>query len=318
MTGELPSGYLLRRPLDQDAEAVLALMVACDLEMLGEPDSTIDDVKAEWTLPRFDKARDAWVVTTESGDIVGYAWVWDRVPRQDLQADLRVHPERRGLGIEEVLVRLLEERGREHFDPTSPERDLTIALFTDSKENLPRILQAHGYRSVRTFHRMRIDLAEPVAAPAIPEGIEIRPYRQDVDGRSMHRAVEEAFEGHFRFAPEPHEEWLSRRVTQAGFDPALWHIAWDGEEPAGGVISYVFGDLGWIRELGVRSAWRGRGIGKALLLQAFRGLEGKGMKRISLGVDSANATGATRLYDGVGMRVELQNDLYQKSIRPPR
>src|SRR5262249_12836682 len=53
MTGELPPGYLLRRPLDQDAEGVLALMIACDLVMLGEPDSTIDDVKAEWTMPRF-------------------------------------------------------------------------------------------------------------------------------------------------------------------------------------------------------------------------------------------------------------------------
>ena len=318
MTGELPSGYLLRRPLDQDAEGVLALMIACDLVMLGEPDSTIDDVKAEWRLPRFDKGRDAWIVTDAPGEIVGYAWVWDRVPHQDLQADLRVHPARRGLGIEEVLLRLLEERGREHFDPAFPERDLTIALFTESKENLPAILHARGYRSVRTFHRMCIDLAGPLPRTAIPDGIEIRPFRRAEDERAMHRAIEEAFEGHFRFAPEPHEDWVSRRITQSGFDPGLWLIAWDGAEAAGGVLPYVFGDLGWVRELGVRPAWRGRGIGKALLLEAFRALEGTGRHRISLGVDSANATGATRLYEDVGMRVELRNDLYQKSIRPPR
>ena len=318
MTGELPEGFLLRRPLDADAEGIVALMVACDLVMLGEPDSTLDDLKAEWTLPRFDKARDAWIVTDARGEIVGYAWVWDRVPHQDLQADLRVHPGHRDLGIEEVLIRLLEERGGEHFDSASPERDLTIALFTESKENLPAILSARGYRSVRTFHRMRIDLTGPVPPPAVPDGIEIRPFRPEVDGRAMHRAIEEAFEGHFRFAPEPHEDWVSRRITQPGFDPALWLIAWDGAEAAGGILPYVFGDLGWIRELGVRSAWRGRGIGKALLLQAFRELEQKGKRRISLGVDSANTTGATGLYEGVGMWVELRNDLYQKSIRPPR
>jgi len=318
MTGELPSGYLLRRPLDQDAEGVLALMIACDLVMMGEPDSTIDDVKAEWTLPRFEKARDSWIVTDASGEIVGYAWVWDRVPHQDLQADLRVHPEHRGRGIEEVLLRCLEERGGEHLDPAAPERDLTIALFTDSKEDLPAILSARGYRSVRTFHRMRIDLTGPVLPVAAPAGIEIRPFRKSLDEPVMHQTIEEAFEGHFRFAPEPHEDWVSRRMTQPGFDPGLWLIAWDGTDAAGCVLPYVFGDLGWVRELGVRPAWRGRGIGKALLLEAFRVLERKGRRRVSLGVDSANVTGAIRLYEDVGMRVELRHDLYQKNIRPPR
>jgi len=318
MTAELPSGFLLRRPLDQDAEGVLALMIACDLVMLGEPDSTIEDVKAEWTMPRFDKARDAWIVTNAPGEIVGYAWVWDRVPHQDLQADLRVHPRLRGHGIEEVLLRCLEERGRDHFEPASQDQDLTIALFTDSKENLTAILSARGYRPVRTFHRMRLDLTAPTPPVAFPAGIEIRPFRTSVDEPAMHRTIEEAFEGHFRFAPEPHEDWVSRRMTQPGFDPSLWLIAWDGAEPAGGVLPYVFGDLGWIRELGVRPAWRGRGIGKALLLEAFRALEGKGRRRLSLGVDSANATGAIGLYEAVGMRVELRHDLYQKSIRPPR
>jgi len=318
MTRELPAGYLLRRPEDSDAGAIVTLKVACDLETLGEPDSTLDDVKAEWSQPRFDRARDAWVVFSPDRAVVGYAWVWDRIPHQDLQADLYVHPEHRARGIEDVLLRLIEARGQEHETAMRQGAELTVALFADSREILATVLQATGYRQIRTFLRMRIDLDGTPAPADLPDGIEIRPFRRGVDEREIHGILEESFEGHFRFAREPHEEWVARRVSYPSFEPGLWRIAWDRDQGAGAVLPYRFGDLGWVRELGVRGAWRGRGIGKALLLEAFRALEQRGHRRISLGVDAQNASGATRLYEGVGMRVELRNELYQKILAPAR
>jgi ribosomal protein S18 acetylase RimI-like enzyme len=86
----------------------------------------------------------------------------------------------------------------------------------------------------------------------------------------------------------------------------------------GAVLPYVFGDLGWVRELGVRSRWRGRGVGKALLLETFRAFELLKLERVSLGVDAENATGATRLYEGVGMREEERHDLYHMTLRHAR
>jgi mycothiol synthase len=50
-------------------------------------------------------------------------------------------------------------------------------------------------------------------------------------------------------------------------------------------------------------AFRGRGIGRALLLRAFVDLAGRGYEAVMPDVDAGNETGATRPYEGVGMAV---------------
>ncbi len=312
---ELPPGFVLRRPERSDAEGILALLIACDLADEGRPDTTMEDLVADWALPRFDRSRDAWIVVAPDRSIAGYAWGWDRAPHVDIQADLQVFPELRLRGIEEVLLGLLETRGREHIGAAPRGKEVLLSLFAKPVSGLATLLQSRGYNRSRTFLRLTIELQMGYPAPLAPPGIEIRPFRRNVDERALHDVIAESFADHFRFAPEPHDEWVARRVGHPEFDPGLWRIAWDGETAAGGVLPYQFGDLGWIRELGVRSAWRGRGIGKALLLATFREFDSRGQHRISLGVDAANASGATRLYESVGMYEEDRHDLFQLSLR---
>jgi ribosomal protein S18 acetylase RimI-like enzyme len=64
--------------------------------------------------------------------------------------------------------------------------------------------------------------------------------------------------------------------------------------------------LGWIGDLAVRDAWRGRGIGEALLRAAFRLFADRGLTHARLNVDAGNATGALRLYERAGMRVRRE------------
>ena len=47
---------------------------------------------------------------------------------------------------------------------------------------------------------------------------------------------------------------------------------------------------------------RGRGIGAALLDTSFSAFEERGLSLARLNVDSANETGAVRLYERVGMK----------------
>ena len=61
----------------------------------------------------------------------------------------------------------------------------------------------------------------------------------------------------------------------------------------------------------MRPPWRGRGVGKALLLASFHQLREAGKPRTVLGVDAANPTGATRLYANAGMRVLTEVDTYR-------
>jgi ribosomal protein S18 acetylase RimI-like enzyme len=101
-------------------------------------------------------------------------------------------------------------------------------------------------------------------------------------------------------------------VKQRHFDPSLWLLAWDDGDLAGFVLatSEHLGDpdLGWVGTLGVRPAWRRRGLGEALLRAAFAELYARGRRRVGLGVDTENVSGALRLYERVGMRPLLRHD----------
>jgi ribosomal protein S18 acetylase RimI-like enzyme len=72
--------------------------------------------------------------------------------------------------------------------------------------------------------------------------------------------------------------------------------------------------VAWVAILGVRRDWRRHGLGEALLRQAFHDLAERGRRRIVLGVDAENTTGATRLYTRVGMAVAYQEDIYEKPV----
>jgi ribosomal protein S18 acetylase RimI-like enzyme len=69
-----------------------------------------------------------------------------------------------------------------------------------------------------------------------------------------------------------------------------------------------------VATLGVRRAWRGRGLAKALLAQTFVKAYDAGFPRITLGVDATNPTGATALYRSVGMTSELESAVWEKGL----
>ena len=74
--------------------------------------------------------------------------------------------------------------------------------------------------------------------------------------------------------------------------------------------------MGWVSILCVRRPWRGKGLGLALLQHTFNELHHWGKRRAGLGVDAQNLTGAIRLYEKAGMRVQRQYDTYELELRP--
>jgi ribosomal protein S18 acetylase RimI-like enzyme len=69
-----------------------------------------------------------------------------------------------------------------------------------------------------------------------------------------------------------------------------------------------------VGELGVLRPWRRRGLGRALLLQAFAAFRERGLGRAGLGVDAESLTGAHRLYESAGMRVSTRFDILEKVV----
>ena len=96
----------------------------------------------------------------------------------------------------------------------------------------------------------------------------------------------------------------------------MWFVVRDGDEIAATVRNDPDREGGgYVGALGVRRAWRGRGLGRALLLQTFAEFHRRGVHRVTLGVDAESPTGATRLYESVGMTVESETLVFEKSLR---
>jgi len=68
-----------------------------------------------------------------------------------------------------------------------------------------------------------------------------------------------------------------------------------------------------VRELGVRPAWRGKGVASALLRRTFESLRARGQLRAALGVDAENES-AIGLYQRLGMRVDSRHHLLRRTL----
>ncbi|MGE5177509.1 MAG: GNAT family N-acetyltransferase [Bacteroidota bacterium] len=296
-------------------------MRAVDLADTGVAETDLAEVYETWTLPRFQVEKDAWIVLAPDGKIAAYAWAWDRKPHTEIQSDSYVAPGHATSGLEEALLDRIEERAEEHRSAAPRSDEMLVRAFT-SPNAAARVqaLRSRGFEQVRTFCRMVIDLPEAaeIPRPQWPAGIEPHSYVRGRDEPDFDRVIQESFADHFGFVHEPHAEWTGRRIDQSGFDAALWTIAREGAEAAGAILAYRPEGEGWVRELGVRSAWRGRGLGRALLLHTFALFAARGIKHVGLGVDMANTTGATQLYESVGMRVAFRHDLYERRLGPGR
>jgi ribosomal protein S18 acetylase RimI-like enzyme len=231
------------------------------------------------------------------------------------QPRIAVHPAARPLGLErELVLRLIEmARANETEAETVPRKAVKIKeSFSPKQVSQKEIYEELGLKLNRVFWTMNCPLDDlPEARPV--EGVQIRPLRLPEDTWPLRDALNGSFIDHYDFHPPTPGRWEGR-LSRHSFRPDL---SWVGEiegEPgklAGfclcGIIveeNEAFGRKeGWIETLGTIRGWRGKGLGRALLLQGLRSLKSDGMDRGALGVDSENPTGATQLYESVGFRV---------------
>jgi ribosomal protein S18 acetylase RimI-like enzyme len=297
-----------------DAPEIVDLLNACDVVEVGEPDSTLDDLENDWSMEGFDPGRDAWVAESSGGELVGYAYAGDQFRTGELEADLWVHPDHHEPELRGRLLGLAERRAaRLAVERGYPDPSLDVFCITANRAKRD-LLRRHGYALKRTVFRMTADLAAGVQELPVPGGLEIRPFQLEADERPMYETMNEAFEDHFRQSEEPFEAWRARLLGHGDFDPGLWWLAWDGDEAVGALVAYDHGDLGWIKGLGVRRAWRRRGLGGALLAHALAEFFRRGQLRVDLGVDAEGETRPLRLYELAGMRASSAYELYARSL----
>lgn len=316
---DLPTGYRLRAPRPRDAPEVAAVVVAHDIADFGEPDFSEHDLLDDWGRPRFDLERDAWVLVGPTGRLVAYAFVWQAEPGTQLEADAFVAPEYGGRGLGGQLLDLIEGRSVELASAsTAP---VTLGMYT-SRANIAKrdLLERRGFTAVHTRLRLKVDLArrDTEAAAAASPDIIVREFAPETDEESVHEVMDEAFLGRQRYSRRRVDEWLDLRVRHPAFDPKLWRVAVTGDEQVvGAILVYDVGGTGYVSSVGVRGPWRRRGVGQALLAEAFAALRDRGQMRVVVEVDAEDATGARRLYERVGMRISEEHDWFEKQVPQP-
>jgi len=313
MNSMLPPGFILRPPVMAEAQGVADLIAARDIADYGSTDANAEEVQNYWKAPRFDLAQDARIIVAPDGLIVGYEEI---CPRSDqrLDYDGYVHPREAGRGFGTLLLRWAEERACERLGEMRAEARIVLHGNTPSvDQNARTMFNAEGFALVRQFWRMEIEMIAPPDRPVWPAGIRVRTLRPEQDERSVHATIEEAFDDHWGHIPRSFEEWM-KWIRDNQHDPTLTFIAFEGDEIAGVAVNR-YRDIAWVGQLAVRRPWRKRGLGLALLLQAFNEFYQRGDRAVGLGVDAQSLTGATRLYEKAGMRVTRQYDTYEKVIR---
>jgi len=298
-------------PTPEDAAAVTALMNRADEREIGRPDANEEEVSASWREPGFVLATDAWVLRGDD-HLAGYAELTVRAAGRDFDADHRVDPEHEA---PEHHTRLIEAMLRRAGAlATSPEAMISEYAPRDALARRSALEQL-GFRPERVVHRMSIELTEAPGEPRWPADVHVRSMAAPEDEHAVHAVIQSAFVDHYRFEPEAFEPWLERQRNHPRYDPQLFRVAWRHGEPIAAIEALDVEDLAWIPRLGVVRSARGEGLGRALLLETFRAFWARGQRRVELGVDTENTTGATQLYESVGMRVEACYDLFRRRVR---
>jgi mycothiol synthase len=308
---ELPTGYIVRQPAERDSKPIADVVVAGDVADFGEPDFTEDDLIDDWSRPRFTLETDAWVLSGPTGRIVGYAFVWEAQPGVDIEGDAFVLPEYSGRGLGSLLLDLMEHRARELGTGST----VTLGMYASHVNSAKRLLlERRGFVSLHTVLRFKIDLANRTAEPGDPpEGITLRQY-EPPDSDAVRDTMMEAFEGHKRYTPRRLDEWLDLRLRHPAFDPQLWRVAEYEGEIVGATLVYDVGDTGYLSNVGIKRAWRGKGVAQALVADAFVALRERGQMRVLVSVDADAAPAAIRLYEEAGMRVHERHDWFVKAL----
>jgi ribosomal protein S18 acetylase RimI-like enzyme len=193
-------------------------------------------------------------------------------------------------------------------------------VFADDAQRI-RIVEEAGFESqadVGEDSWSKVLLVRP-AEPALPawtapEGFTIRPLRGSEEAQQyvfLHRAV--------FGSPNMTREWRLRTLRQLAYQPDLDLVVVD---PQGQMAAFCIcwldrdcaaGVTGQIEPLGVREAYRGQGLGQAILAEGLRRLSWAGAQRILVETDLYRGP-ALSLYESAGFQVEREVLVFRKEF----
>lgn len=305
--------YAERSVVWGDIDDVVGLIADADRADYGMATYTSADVAGDWRRARFDLAGDSRIFTT--GDVIaGYAYVWVRdAEKGEIVVLGLVHPEHRGRGLGARVAEWMEERATQHLAASPGTEPVATTIIPAGDEAAKELFSTRGYEEKRRFWRMEIALTSARQIPADPPGIVIEQVDPDLNAPRIHEVIQDAFSDHWRYVYEPYQDWRDRHTGRG--DVPFWLLAYADGGAVGTLVGWVEGTQGRVDQIGVRAPYRRRGVAATLLLRAFAAFGEAGATGADLEVDAENRTGATALYEHVGMHPSMTHVFLQKDLR---
>jgi ribosomal protein S18 acetylase RimI-like enzyme len=279
-----------------DFDDVVDLLAARSRAAFGTSEVKAEHVRQRWELPGFDRG---WVAV-EGGRVVGHASL-------DSTQDATVAAADPAAG--DALLARVEERARE--------RGFPHVAITAVRDDVPlwELVERNGLELEREFFRMWRPLDGDLPEPQWPDGVAVRSYA-DADATAVHALLDEAYAGWDRdYVARDHPGWLAFMTEHDEFDPSLWFLV----ERRGELVACALHwkethGRGWVKDIVARESERGRGLGRAMLLHAFRVYKDRGATTVGLKVDATNPTGALPLYERVGFVTDQRYAIWTRRL----
>lgn len=317
-------GFEWRAATATDVPAIHRTLMAATLADGGRSEESLEDKQRQfadpWSLPE----RDTIVGIAPDGTVAVFGRTFMNPDPVDderrLFILLETHPDYRGGDLTEAAYQWLEAQSRQRLKSAEPYQASVIRMgaLSTSTDRI-RMIERAGYQHIRTFFRMERDLRQPIPAAALASEFRVTTYQPE-HSRPLWQAFNDSFSDHWSFEPVSDEDWQMFFIERSTFRPDLTRLIWDGDELAGYSINRIEPDLqrhapvGWIGQLGVRRAWRKRGLATYLLCETMRAFQAEGLAAAGLGVDSENPTGALGVYERVGFTVAQKYYTYSISV----
>lgn len=290
-SGSSPAGLTLRPYTDDDLAAFVAVEQAQDLSWWGEVDSDEDDATTfiAQAIAEHGSADAGTRLAVVDGRVIGLALLLGHG-----QTSLAIDPTApHAAEARRRLIDWLTSSGATRID--SPGHDVERLADLAERGFLPRLA---------SFDLERGADVDDLGAPQWPDEVEVVAFRPGDDDQAVHDLIYSVWtdvEGH---TYRPIEEWRAYFASGSWFDPGLVVLTRTADGAFAGVaMCRTFGDIGWVMQLAVGRPARGLGLGRAVLVEAFRRLAAlPEVARLGLSVETANDT-ALGLYRSVGLEV---------------